>query len=110
MRYKIVEVAGDFYYEEMSEEEFIRKGLIYNKEGQLKNQRDIDLFCQDNLNEKLPLDGPLWRSYLQTYNFNGKEIFFIIWKSHHSFCDGISIMSLSLAMSHEYDRSYFVKS
>lgn len=47
---------------------------------------------------------------MQSYNFNGKEIFFIIWKSHHSFCDGISIMSLSLAMSQEYDRSYFVKS
>lgn len=42
MRYKIVEVAGDFYYEEMSEDELISKGLIYNKEGQLKNQRDID--------------------------------------------------------------------
>jgi len=32
----------------------------------------------------------------------------IIWKSHHSFCDGVSVMSLQLSMSAEYDRSYFV--
>ena len=33
----------------------------------------------------------------------------VIWKSHHSFCDGMSVMFMLLAMSHEYDRSYFVK-
>lgn len=33
-----------------------------------------------------------------------------MWKSHHSFCDGVSIMCMSLAMSVTYDRSYFVGS
>ena len=33
LRYKLVEVGGDYYYEEMSEEEMIQKGLIHNKEG-----------------------------------------------------------------------------
>ena len=40
---------------------------------------------------------------------DGKEICFIIWKAHHALCDGISVMSFSLSMSQEYDRSYFVK-
>jgi hypothetical protein len=31
------------------------------------------------------------------------------WKAHHSLADGISVMCLSLSMSTEYDRSYFVK-
>lgn len=33
----------------------------------------------------------------------------MIWKCHHSFCDGISVMCMTLALSEEYDRSYFVK-
>jgi hypothetical protein len=34
----------------------------------------------------------------------------LIWKCHHSFCDGVSVMTLPLALSDEFDRSYFVKS
>ena len=29
----------------------------------LKNQKDIDNYVRDNLNSKVPLDGPLWRLY-----------------------------------------------
>jgi hypothetical protein len=32
----------------------------------------------------------------------------MIWKSSHAFCDGVSVMSLILALSHEYDKSYFI--
>lgn len=34
----------------------------------------------------------------------------MIWKCHHSFCDGISAASLMLALSDEFDRSYFLAS
>ena len=34
----------------------------------------------------------------------------MIWKCHHSFCDGVSVMTLPLALSDEFDRSYFVRS
>lgn len=34
----------------------------------------------------------------------------LIWKCHHSFSDGVSVMTLPLALSDEFDRSYFVKS
>ena len=36
LRYKIVEVAGDFYYQEMSEAEMMQKAIIVNKEGLCK--------------------------------------------------------------------------
>jgi len=36
-RYKIKEVAGDFYYEMMSVEETLKKGFIVNNENTLKN-------------------------------------------------------------------------
>jgi hypothetical protein len=34
----------------------------------------------------------------------------IVFKAHHSFCDGVSIMCMCLALSEEYNRDYFVKS
>ena len=34
----------------------------------------------------------------------------MIFKAHHSFCDGVSAGSLLLALSKEYDRSYFLPS
>jgi hypothetical protein len=34
----------------------------------------------------------------------------LIWKCHHSFCDGVSIMSMTLAKSEENNRSYFIAS
>lgn len=34
----------------------------------------------------------------------------MIWKCHHSFCDGVSSGSLILALSKEFDRSYFLAS
>lgn len=34
----------------------------------------------------------------------------MLWKSHHSFCDGVSMVLFNLAISKEFDRSYFVKS
>ena len=76
----------------------------------LKTKDDIDKFCQDNINIKLPNDGPLWRIYMQEIEQDSKPMAIIIWKSHHSFCDGVSVMSLQLSMSAEYDRSYFVPS
>jgi hypothetical protein len=72
-------------------------------------EADIDNWAQDNVGKKMPLDGPMWRCYVQKYTVDGKEGCIIIFKSHHSFCDGMSTMSMSLAMSAEYHRSYFIK-
>lgn len=42
LRYKLREVAGDYYYEMMSVEEALKKAFIVNKEKTLKNEKDID--------------------------------------------------------------------
>jgi hypothetical protein len=34
----------------------------------------------------------------------------IILKAHHSFCDGISAMCMTLSLAEEYSRDFFVKS
>lgn len=59
----------------------------------------------------MPLDGPLWRTYLQEeyIDEDGKKKSIMIFKTHHSFCDGISLMCSNLAMSSEYNKNFFVK-
>ena len=111
--YKFVNIAGDYYYETMSEEETFKKAfqVITDPEKTLKSQEEMDQFVQDNINAKLPMDGPLWRAIIQKYDDpegKGKSIF--IWKCHHSFGDGISIVLFNLAISKEFDRSFFVAS
>ena len=56
----------------------------------------------------MPLDGPMWRSYIQEYPVNGKPGALAIFKNHHSLADGVSMMSMCLAMSSDYHRSYFI--
>ena len=117
-RYKIKVIAGEYYYEKMSMEEAIDKIFVKadSDDKLLKNQSDIDAYMRDNLNIKLPLDGPLARIYVQKYDAddqkhlpaNQKSKSILIWKCHHSFCDGVSVSSLFLAASEDYDRSFFV--
>ena len=60
MRYKIKSICGDYYYEMMSKEETMKKAFISpESEGKTLSCKDeIDAYVRDNLNEKLPLDGP----------------------------------------------------
>jgi NRPS condensation-like uncharacterized protein len=66
------------------------------------------------MNERFPLDGPLYRVYTQDYVPEDSEekgpFGMTIFKAHHSFCDGVSVMCMTLALSEEYGRDYFVKS
>ena len=118
--YKVKIIAGDYYYEKMSEVETKGKAFLEPKSSLkvLKCQKDIDNYIRDNMNERMPLDGPLWRLYVQDYQPTDQEDVpenerskgMIILKAHHSFCDGVSIMCMCLALSEEYSRDYFVKS
>ena len=59
MRYRIVEILGDFYYKEMPMESVIEKVLInIDKEQELKNYEDIDKFISTYINVEIPLNRP----------------------------------------------------
>ena len=52
----------------MSVEETFAKAFVkLRKDKLLSSRRDIDAFSSDNLNTKLPLDGPQWRMYAQNW-------------------------------------------
>lgn len=68
-QYKIKEVAGDYYYEKMTFEETREKAFLFpsTTDKVLRNQQQVDEYIRDNMNTKLPLDGPLFRVYYQEY-------------------------------------------
>ena len=58
------------------------------------------------------MDGPLWRIYIQDYYPKDEPGFkggLSIFKAHHSLCDGVSVMCMTLAMGESYARDFFVK-
>lgn len=88
-----------------------------SEDKKLRSQKDIDMYIRDNMGLRVPLDGPLWRVYFQeNYDPIDQEHLpeehrakgLVILKGHHSFCDGVSIMCMALALSEEYGREYFV--
>ena len=72
----------------MSIEETIEKALP-ELNFKLKTKEDLKKFYEQNLNKKLPLDGPLWRIYLQNNGFEGNHAV-SIYKAHHCLGDGVS--------------------
>ena len=64
------------------------------------------------------MDGPLWRCYSQDYAPTDQDHLppsertkgITIFKAHHSFCDGVSVMCLTLALGEDYSRDFFIKS
>ena len=57
------------------------------------------------MNVKFPNEGPLYSIYIQDYGDNQGVI---IWKAHHAIGDGVTFLSFQLALSSDYDTSYFV--
>ena len=112
-RYKVVNKFGDIYYEKMDAAEALEKGFYFEKDPKkvLKSYHELDCYIRDNINKKIPLDGPQWRCVAMKFTDDfGKTYFIQIWKCHHSFMDGVSCMALTAASTKEYSRDYFVKS
>jgi len=117
-RYTLKQIAGDYYYEKLTIDEAVDRVFLKPESDDkiLRSQKDIDEYIRDNINIRMPLDGPLVRVYLQKYEPEDQEgtpddlksKALLIWKCHHSFCDGVSVTSMVLALSEEYDRSYFL--
>ena len=66
LTYKVKEICGDYYYEKMTKQETLQKAFYSTKKGspkELRSQNDINMYIRDNMNQKNPLDGPLWSLY-----------------------------------------------
>ena len=72
-------------------------------EGSLKNKKDVEDFVSRELGKPMPLDRPQWKVWSIPY-FSGKKSL-VIWKSHHSFGDGIALMGLNMQQDNIYDIS-----
>jgi NRPS condensation-like uncharacterized protein len=68
------------------------------------------MFVEDNINVKIPLDGPQYRVFTQNYvdPDTGKKYFVQIWKSHHSLMDGMSSMAITASACKNYGPHLFI--
>ena len=96
-RYKIIMRFGDLYYEEITEEQALERAFFFEDRPEkiLKSQHEVDCFVRDNLNVKMPMDGPQFRvCYMPFKDDDGTECYLQIWKQHHCIMDGVSCMAV----------------
>ena len=104
MRYRIVDILGDFYYKELPIEQALGTVFVIIPQ-ELKDYKDIDKFIEENINVELPLSEPQYRYFYKEHFGNGS---LLVWKQHHSFCDGASSMAFILASGDHYDPSAMI--
>lgn len=106
-RCRIVKVAGDYYYEEMDLEEALEVSI--QKIPDNMSKEEIQKYVEETINKRIPLSVPQQQVRI-SYNYEGnKDKMCVIFKSHHSFADGISAYSFMLCMGTEFDRSKMMK-
>ena len=100
----IVEIFGDYYWKETNPEDTI-KYCLSNIPKEMKTQKDIADFIASDINVQMPFDKPQWRMYFQENYLENRSV--IIYKQHHSMCDGVSCIShhLSHSGSDDFDPS-----
>ncbi|CDW90218.1 diacylglycerol o-acyltransferase [Stylonychia lemnae] len=86
----IYELMNDYYWKETNPDETIDVCVVKIPK-ECKTQKDLEEFCQNEINIPLPFNKPQWRLYYQE-KYQEKYTL-IIWKQHHSLCDGVSCIS-----------------
>ena len=97
--YKVVECGGDYYYQALPMKEALKMALVEIKDPDrlLYTHEDISNYVQDNMNMKMPMDGPQWQLHFINGFIDpddGVRKTLVLWKQHHSFCDGVSAMCM----------------
>ena len=60
-QYQVVSKFGDLYYKRMDIDWAMERGFEFIDGIGFKNNYELDCYVRDNLNKKMPLDGPQWR-------------------------------------------------
>jgi hypothetical protein len=110
LRYALIEILGDFYYQEMTIEEIIDLVFVEvpPEKPLFKNQGDIDRYVEANLNEPFRMGRPQYQILWQESGLADSKETVMIWKQHHSLSDGASIISFILSWTDNYDPSYLI--
>jgi NRPS condensation-like uncharacterized protein len=105
LRWKIVEIWGDYYWKDTTIEESI--DYVFQKiPKEVHNERDIEQIVNTDLNAQMPLDRPQWRMWYQE-NYQDKYSI-VIYKAHHSLGDGVSCMNYHIGQGDTFDNSALI--
>ena len=93
-RSEVVRVFGDMYYKEIDKAVAYEKCIETLPDGLIKNQEDLEKYVAEWLPEVFPDEMPKWKVLVQRNYLGDKGL--VLFKAHHSFCDGISSMAVNL--------------
>jgi len=74
----------------------------------LKSKEEAEEFIREEINKPIPHNTPQWRMYWQEEYDPAGKFSLIIWKQHHSLCDGASVMCFHLTHGVKYDTSCLI--
>lgn len=94
LRYSVVEILGDYYWKDNHDIERLVELTTRKMPVDVKNERELEKFVNEEINKPIPLDHPQWLIWVQE-DYNEKQSL-IIYKQHHSMCDGISCMNFHI--------------
>ena len=90
LRWKIVEIWGDYYWKDTTVEESI--DYCFTKMPyECKDERDMERLVNEQINLKMPLNKPQWFMWFQENCQDKYSI--VLYKAHHSLSDGVSSMN-----------------
>ena len=98
-----MQILGDYYWKDNTDIDRLIDITIRKMPVNIKNERELESFVNQEINKPIPLDNPQWVIWIQE-DYNEKESL-IIYKQHHSMCDGISCMNYHIGQGDNFDQS-----
>jgi hypothetical protein len=103
LRWAVREVLGDLYWTEAGSPEQVLAMTIKTMPKEVRDVKELEEFVNQEANKPIPLVRPQWEIWWQD-DFQGRYSL-MIYKQHHSMCDGISCMSFHIGQGECYDTS-----
>ena len=106
LRYSIERIFGDYYWKDTNDIDRALNQAFERVPREFKDQKEIEKFVNEEINKPIPLDRPQWHIWVQE-NYQDKHTL-LIYKQHHSMCDGISCINFHLGQGDNFDISALI--
>jgi len=71
LRYSVVEIFGDYYWKDSNDIDRLVDLTMRQMPTDVKNERQLEKFVNEEINKPIPLDQPQWIIWFQE-NYNDK--------------------------------------
>lgn len=75
LRSHVIQILGDLYWKKSDDIEAVRDMCIVRiPDGTLKDERDVERFCSEQINTPIPLNRPQWICWIQVHYKEGESL------------------------------------